>query len=242
MMQNKHPIEPAVVKILVVDDVEANRALLCRRLGKAGFVAAAVDSGIAALQSIEESIPDIVLLDYMMPMMNGVEVLKQLRDMDATKSLPVIMVTARTEGEAVVEALSAGADDYVTKPIDFEVLCARMASQLSKKQDAVEIRRTNNVLDERVIIRSMALADIQNELQDEIARRRSLEEKLAGLTDDGLHVVGTDDHSDLARILTEIDSLVSGIFTVASEGRQVNLATLLNLKEKISEALRNVGA
>lgn len=55
-----------------------------------------------------------------------------------------------------------------------------MASQLSKKQDAVEIRRTNNVLDERVIIRSMALADIQNELQDEIARRRGLEEKLAG--------------------------------------------------------------
>ncbi|NRD89345.1 hypothetical protein C8024_07640 [Sphingopyxis sp. BSNA05] len=134
MMQNNHPIEPAVVKILVVDDVEANRALLCRRLGKAGFVAAAVDSGMAALQSIEESLPDIVLLDYMMPTMNGVEVLKQLRDRDATKSLPVIMVTARTEGEAVVEALSAGADDYVTKPIDFEVLCARMESQLSKNR------------------------------------------------------------------------------------------------------------
>ncbi|ATW03373.1 response regulator [Sphingorhabdus sp. YGSMI21] len=242
MMQNNHPIEPAVVKILVVDDVEANRALLCRRLGKAGFVAAAVDSGMAALQSIEESLPDIVLLDYMMPTMNGVEVLKQLRDRDATKSLPVIMVTARTEGEAVVEALSAGADDYVTKPIDFEVLCARMASQLSKKQDAVEIRRTNNVLDERVIIRSMALADIQNELQDEIARRRKLEEKLAALTEGGLHVADKNGSADLAGDLTEIDGLVASIFQVASEGGQVNLAMLLNLKEKVAGARRKAGA
>lgn len=242
MMQNRHPIGSAVVKILVVDDVEANRALLCRRLGKAGFVAVAVDSGMAALQSIAESMPDIVLLDYMMPTMNGVEVLKQLRDRDATKSLPVIMVTARTEGEAVVEALSAGADDYVTKPIDFEVLCARMASQLSKKQDAVEIRRTNDVLDERVIIRSMALADIQNELQEEIAKRRSLEEKLAGLADDTPKVATTIDQADMTGILTEIDRLVSSIFTVASEGREVNLASLLNLKEKVTEALRNVGA
>jgi DNA-binding response OmpR family regulator len=236
MMQKQSPFKPAIVKILVVDDVEANRALLCRRLNKAGFLTEAVDSGMAALQTIEQSIPDIVLLDYMMPAMNGVEVLKQLRDRDATKMLPVIMVTARTEGEAVVEALSAGADDYVTKPIDFEVLHARMASQLNKKRDAVEIRRTNNVLDERVIIRSMALADIQNELQEEIAKRHRLEEKLACLQEQARRKTATSEHIGMSAILIEIERLVSTLFTAASEGQGVNLASLVNLKEKVAEA------
>ncbi|NRD89344.1 hypothetical protein C8024_07635 [Sphingopyxis sp. BSNA05] len=79
-------------------------------------------------------------------------------------------------------------------------------------------------------------------MQDEIARRRRLEEKLAALTEGGLQVADKNGSTDLAGDLTEIDGLVASIFQVASEGGQVNLAMLLNLKEKVAGARRKAGA
>ncbi|MCX7284884.1 MAG: response regulator [Novosphingobium sp.] len=148
------PDHAPVRRILVVDDMEANRAVLCRRLERFGYAVESVDSGAAALASIAQALPDMVLLDYMMPQMNGIEMLQILRRDLRTRDLPVIMVTARAESGATIEALGAGADDYVTKPIDFDVLRARIATHMDKRSSAEDLRRANAALDERVVLRS----------------------------------------------------------------------------------------
>jgi serine/threonine protein kinase/CheY-like chemotaxis protein len=112
--------------VLVVDDVEGNRDLVARRLQREGFVVVQADSGRAALDVLKTTKVDLVLLDVMMPGMSGLEVLREIRTTTATARLPVIMATAQTDSKDVVAALDAGANDYVTKPIDFPVLNARV--------------------------------------------------------------------------------------------------------------------
>jgi DNA-binding response OmpR family regulator len=165
--------------VLVVDDVEGNRELLCRRLEPFGYDMHQVESGQAALDFIRGNKPDLVLLDYMMPVMNGVDVLNVLRQDWQISDIPVIMVTARAESDAVVKALDAGADDYVTKPIDFEVLRARMETQLAKHRSRDQLRQVNAALDERATMRVMAFDELKDELEREIAQRRQAEKALA---------------------------------------------------------------
>lgn len=164
--------------ILVVDDVEGNRELLCRRLAPFGYDLHQVESGQAALDFIRARKPDLVLLDYMMPVMNDVEVVRVLRQDWQLATLPVIMVTARAESEAVVAALDAGADDYVTKPIDFEVLRARIETQLAKQRSSDQLKQANAALDERATMRVLAFDELKNELEREITMRRHAEKAL----------------------------------------------------------------
>ncbi len=116
--------------ILVVDDLPANRDLMTRRLERSGFRVLAASSGPEALDLLKRSPVDLVLLDIMMPGMTGFEVLKTVRLSRSPASLPVIMVTAKTDSEDVVEALSLGANDYVTKPVDYPVALARIRKEL----------------------------------------------------------------------------------------------------------------
>lgn len=166
-------------RILVVDDVEGNRAVVCRRLEQHGYEIHQADSGEAALQFIREHSTDLVLLDYMMPNMNGIDVLHVLRRDWNMDTLPVIMLTARAEASAQVEALEAGADDYVTKPIDFEILQARITSLLNRLKASKKIRQADSASDEREAIRVLTIDNLQNELEREISRRQRAEELLA---------------------------------------------------------------
>ena len=122
--------------ILVVDDLAANRDLLGRRLERAGFRVLMAASGREALDLVKAGNVDCVLLDIMMPEMTGLEALSQLRLTRSMASLPVIMVTAKTESEDVVEALSLGANDYITKPVDFPVALARIRAHLRTRSAA----------------------------------------------------------------------------------------------------------
>jgi DNA-binding response OmpR family regulator len=167
--------------VLVVDDVEGNRELACRRLAPFGYDLHQVESGEQALEFIRGRKPDIVLLDYMMPNMNGVEVLRVIRQDWQTSSIPVIMVTARAESEAVVEALDAGADDYVTKPIDFDVLRARIETQLVKQRSSKQLLQVNAALDERATMRVLAFDELRDELEREMTRRRQAEKALSDI-------------------------------------------------------------
>jgi serine/threonine protein kinase/CheY-like chemotaxis protein len=112
--------------LLVVDDVETNRDLLARRLQREGFEVIHAESGRAALEQLARHRIDLVLLDVMMPGLSGLEVLQAIRSNPATRSLPVIMATAKADSADVVSALDLGADDYVTKPLDFPVALARV--------------------------------------------------------------------------------------------------------------------
>ncbi len=127
--------------VLVVDDVEENRDLLARRLLREGFTVIQVESGRAALQALSANPRiDLVLLDVNMPGMSGLDVLREIRATPALAHIPVIMATARADSKDVVAALDLGANDYVTKPIDFPVLAARIQVALRTRQRPVAPR------------------------------------------------------------------------------------------------------
>jgi diguanylate cyclase (GGDEF)-like protein/PAS domain S-box-containing protein len=126
--------------LLVVDDSEANRDLLSRRLARAGFDVETAADAPEALDCLRRREADLVLLDSMMPGMSGLELLRLLRATYTAEQLPVIMVTAISSSEKVVEALNAGANDYITKPIDFAVALARIQSQLARKRAEESLR------------------------------------------------------------------------------------------------------
>ena len=118
--------------VLIVEDEAALATMLRYNLEKQGFrVEEAVD-GQEALTKLAESVPDIVLLDWMLPVMSGIEVCRQIRRRSATRELPVIMVTARTEDQDAVRGLNTGADDYITKPFSMDALLARMRALLRR--------------------------------------------------------------------------------------------------------------
>jgi DNA-binding response OmpR family regulator len=118
--------------VLIVDDIEDNRVLLERALRSSGYLTVSLDSGKAALAYMSNNTPDIVLLDWMMPGLSGYDTLRAIRENYGPSRLPVIMCTALGEEEHVVEAIEAGANDYVLKPISLPILRARMAAQLSQ--------------------------------------------------------------------------------------------------------------
>ncbi len=128
--------------ILVVDDEELNRDLCVRRLERKGFAIKAAESGHEALAVLEDESFGLVLLDHMMPGLSGLEVLKRLRARWSQQELPIIMVTAIADSASIAEALDLGANDYVTKPIDFSVAIARIRSQLSRRHVEMALRRS----------------------------------------------------------------------------------------------------
>ncbi len=120
----------AAPKILVVDDQPINVQLLKRKLEREGMTIATAYSGQEALNLVAADKPDLILLDVMMPEMDGIEVCQRLQADHETKSIPIIFITARTSKEGKIEGLGVGAVDYITKPIDLDETLARVQTQL----------------------------------------------------------------------------------------------------------------
>jgi sigma-B regulation protein RsbU (phosphoserine phosphatase) len=133
--------------LLIVDDEELNRDALARRLQKHDYEVAAAKGGRGAIELLGGRRFDLVLLDIMMPGMNGLEVLKFLRRVDSLIDLPIIMVTAKGESADMVEALELGANDYVTKPLDFPVVLARIRTQLALRRAVAQVKELEGKLD-----------------------------------------------------------------------------------------------
>ena len=128
--------------LLIVDDTDSNRDVLSRRLAHEGYLVTTAEDGHRALALVGAGAYDLVLLDVEMPGMTGLEVLRRLRETHSQTVLPVIMVTGRTEGAGIVEAFRLGANDYVTKPIDFPVALARIETHLSHKRAVEDLRES----------------------------------------------------------------------------------------------------
>ncbi|UPG72552.1 phosphate regulon transcriptional regulator PhoB [Roseomonas gilardii subsp. gilardii] len=118
--------------ILVVEDEAPLLTLLRYNLERQGFRVEEAADGQEALLRVSEGRPDLVLLDWMLPSLSGLEVCRQLRRRPATRDLPIIMVTARTEDQDAVRALDTGADDYIAKPFTVEALLARIRALLRR--------------------------------------------------------------------------------------------------------------
>ena len=131
-------MNPAVETLLVVDDNEMNRDLLSRRLERKGYRVLTAADGMQALEAVSTTAVDLVLLDVMMPGITGLDVLRAVREKRSPIELPIIMVTAKDESSDIVQAFQMGANDYVTKPIDFPVVLARVQTQLRMKAGAAK--------------------------------------------------------------------------------------------------------
>jgi DNA-binding response OmpR family regulator len=130
--------------VLIVDDVPDNLSVLHDALDESGYTVLVATGGEAALQRASQALPDIVLLDAMMPGMDGFEVAKRLKASPQTAHIPIIFMTGLTETEHLVAALEAGGVDYVTKPIKPKEVLARMGVHV---QGARQARQTRNALD-----------------------------------------------------------------------------------------------
>ena len=137
-------------RILIVDDDAGSRKLLIRTLSSAGYGCTECDSGVEALNLIRREQPSLLLLDFEMPGLDGAEVLKQLRsDSNAeVAQIPAIMLTGHGGEESEVLCLEAGADDFVTKPINTAVLRARIETQLRLRAMRRQLQQQNTVLEE----------------------------------------------------------------------------------------------
>jgi diguanylate cyclase (GGDEF)-like protein/PAS domain S-box-containing protein len=135
-------VSEATAPLLLVDDTEANRDMLSRRLQRLGYEVVLAASGAEALEIVERRRVSLVLLDVEMPGMSGLDVLSTLRKQYSPIELPVIMVTGRQQREDIIEALTRGANDYVTKPIDMPIAAARIQTQLSLRKAEAALRES----------------------------------------------------------------------------------------------------
>ena len=124
-------------RILVVDDEEDILELLKYNLSREGYAADCVTSGEEALRSAESSPPDLIILDLMLPEMDGLEVCRRLKGGEKTRGVPIVMLTAKGEEADIVAGLELGADDYITKPFSPRVLAARIKAVLRRRASAV---------------------------------------------------------------------------------------------------------
>jgi adenylate cyclase len=144
-------------RILIVDDSETNRDILATRLATHGYDLCQAADGEEALAAAETLLPDLILLDVMMPKLDGIEVCRRLKNNAALPFMAIILVTAKADTKDIVGGLYAGADEYLTKPVDQAALVARVRSVLRLKalQDramaqAVDLARWNSTLEKRV--------------------------------------------------------------------------------------------
>lgn len=123
-------------QILLVEDEPAQREVLAYNLESEGYDVRRAENGEEAMLLVAEALPDLVILDWMMPLLSGIEVCRQLKTRDDTCNIPVIMLSARSEEVDAVRGLETGADDYVVKPYSMRELMARVKTQLRRVRPA----------------------------------------------------------------------------------------------------------
>jgi two-component system, cell cycle response regulator len=170
--------------ILVADDEPVNRALIERRLQREGYRVLTAQNGKEAVEKTQEILPDLVILDVMMPVMDGMEACRHIKEIEATRDIPVIFLSARDETEMKVSGLTLGANDYISKPFKAEELIARVSVAIRLKQERDQLRVNAEEAAERA----------------EVAQERAMTDALTGLLNRyGLQHVLAREHAEARR-------------------------------------------
>jgi len=172
--------EKQPARALVVDDEERNRRVLTAMLEVEGYVVLEAADGERALELARQNPPDIVLLDIMMPGLDGYQVARALKADEATRSVPIIMVTALTDRGSLVKALEAGAEEYVSKPVDRWELRVRVKNLLKLKEYGDFLADHNRILETQVKERTQQLVFSYRETIATMTRAASYKDEETG--------------------------------------------------------------
>lgn len=178
---NNHQSGMPLGNILVVDDTAENLRLLSTMLTQSGYAPRCVINGKMALRACNSNPPDLILLDIMMPEMNGYEVCQHLKLEAKTREIPVIFISAKDEVFDKVNAFAVGGVDYISKPFQFEEVLARIESHLSLRNLQKQLKEQNVLLQEEITSRlavEKTLHEKNQILQQEISTRRAVEKTL----------------------------------------------------------------
>ena len=190
---NHRQLVPAQASVLVVDDEEQNRTLLKDPLEARGFEVAEARNGAEALQAIAERLPDVILLDLMMPGMDGFEVCRRLKKNSRTAHIPVLLITALSERKERLMGIEAGANDFLHKPVDMQDLLLRVANAAHAKalfdQLQAEREKSDNLL-LNILPKAIALRMKEGEvtIADKYPEANVLVADLAGFTNLATHI------------------------------------------------------
>ena len=221
--------QASTIRILIVDDHEDNVEVIRARLEASGYLVESAADGEQALEQVHASPPDLILLDVMMPRIDGMEVARRIKADETLPFIPIIMQTALDTVQHKVEGLGAGADDYVTKPINFAELEARVKSMLRIKLLQDELTKTNERL-ARVNeeLRRVAVTDGLTGLHN----RRNVETLLHDMFEHSVRL-----HEPLACAMFDLDHFKSVNDTY---GHQAGDAVLQQLAEILKVSAREI--
>lgn len=174
-MSSGSEIEIEGSKVLVVGDVAANRSVLSRTLESAGYSVIVAPSGPVALKVVGVNRPDLILLDLMMPEMDGFEVCARLKEQSEAAEIPVIFITANNDTESVVQGFREGAVDFISKPFKEEEVLARVSTHLQILSLTKRLGHKNDELQQL----NQDLIQLNSQLKSEIAGRQQAEHNLS---------------------------------------------------------------
>jgi diguanylate cyclase (GGDEF)-like protein len=257
--------ESGKTTILIADDDLVNRSVIERQLARAGYRVLATSDGKEAVETAKMTIPDLILLDVMMPVMDGLEACRMLKEDSSTRDIPVIFLSARGDTQLKVSGLGLGANDYINKPFESEELLARVEVALRMKHDRDHLKQNvaeAEAIAELAIERAMtdALTGLYNRhgLQRILARGHAEARRYSRplsclmldldrfklINDTYGHAVGDIGLLQTARNLTDIVRRSDLVFRLGGEEflvllPETNLQGAMSLGEKIRQAIEN---
>ncbi len=199
-------------RILIIDDNPKNIQLLGNILNDSGFEIEIALGGHEALEWVKEEMFDLILLDVMMPEINGFEVCEKIRSDKKYDNIPIIFITAKTDKSSLIRGFNSGGQDYIAKPFDSLELMARVNTQISLKKSKEELLSTNNRLEDKVTQRTQELEQSNNQLQ-----------KLHKSKDKFLSFVG----KEVGKPIQELNKVVNLIKHSAESSKLLELTNLL---------------
>ncbi|MHC1737074.1 MAG: response regulator [Ignavibacteriaceae bacterium] len=215
--------------ILIVDDMEVNLLYLEKMFTLEGYRVCQASDGVTALSIIDNNPPTLILLDIMMPNVDGLELCRQIKKHESTKDIPIIFISALNEPESIVKGFEAGAVDYVSKPFKIKEVIARVKTHMTISQLQIQLKNRNVQMQKEISERIEA----EEKLKFYLEQLRNLAAHLQDIREDERQIIARDIHDDIGQSLTGLKIELSMLKNDVSE---INM----NLSPSITEGINTM--